>query len=281
MFLAGMVLILLPVTAWLLIKGIFSDFAECYIRFNMLYSDSGMMSRFSGAKLFLSDLPVLLSFIICVFYSLKNKSYKAAGYIALILFDLLLISLPSTIFSHYGIVIIPVIMCPYAVLFSDLKAGKQSLFSVLAIVLAVFSVLLIITPKSLSVFKRGAYDLTHAGEEYYPETYQYIAGFSDYYTDESDRVIYFGNIDRYYLLTDRIAASRFSYQTPIFDTSVELGWPDEFFEELDNDPPKLVAVSDPRFTVCDRERMEDFLNAHNYSPVLVTDDITMYIRDLS
>ncbi len=281
MFILGMCLMLLPVFIWLLYKGIFSDFIDCYIGFNMLYSESGLSTKLGGIKLFLSDIPVLLSVIICAFYVLKNKSIKAAGYIALILFDLLLISLPSTLFSHYGIVIIPVIMCPYAVLLSKLKAEKMSLFTLLTVALAVFSVLTAFTPKAFNVYKRAMYDLSHAGEEYYPETYEYIAGFSDYYTGNDDRVIYFGNIDRYYLLTDRLAASRFSYQTPIFDAADQLGWPDEFFAELDLNPPKLIAVSNSQANICDMDRMEDFLNAHEYVLVLVTDEINMYVREIS
>ena len=280
MFLIGMALFLVPVALWLLSKGIFNDCIDCYIRFNMLYSESGMGSKVSGIGLFLSDLPILMSVIICTFYAFKNRSYKAVGYIALILFDLLLISLPSIIFSHYGIVMIPVIMCPYAVLFSNLKPRNRTFISLATVLLAGISILIIFSPKSLSVFKRASYDLSHAGEEYYPETYQYIAGFSDYYTSKDDRVIYFGNINRYYLLTNRLSASRFSFQTPIFDSARELGWPDEFFDEIVSDPPKLIGVSNSRDDICDIDRMKEFLDSHDYTLVLVTDEIDMYVRKL-
>jgi hypothetical protein len=281
MFLIGIAVILVPISVWLFSKGIFSDFIDCYLGFNMLYSKSGFLTKLNGIKLFLSDPPVSLSVIICLFFALKNKSYKAFGYVALILAVLAFISLPEKVYTHYGIVIIPVIMCPYAVLFSNIKKEKISLINGLKYVIALFSAVLILTPTSFSLYERAVYDLSHVGEEYYPETYEYVVAFTDYYTGKDDRVIYFGNCNRYYLLTDRLSASRFSYQSPIFDTSAELGWSDEFFDTLKSDPPKLIGVLTERANICDRDRMTEFLDSHGYKLVLVTDDIYMYVREVS
>ena len=78
-----------------------------------------------------------------------------------------------------------------------------------------------------------------------------------------------------------MSASRFSYQSPIFDTSAELGWSDEFFDTLKSDPPKLIGVLTERANICDRDRMTEFLDSHGYKLVLVTDDIYMYVREVS
>ena len=278
MFILGISAILIPISLWLFSEDIFDECFNCYIRFNMLYSESELLTKLNGIKLFLSDPPVLLSVIICAFFALKNKSYKALGYIALVLIVLGFVSLPETVYTHYGIVIIPVIMCPYAVLFSNIKVEKITLINCLTYIIAMISAVMILTPTSLSLFERTAYDLTHMGEEYYPETYEYIVAFSDYYTCKDDRVLYFGYWNRYFLLTDRLSASWFSFQSRLFDSSRELGWADSFFDELDADPPKLIGVLTPSANICDRDRMEEFLETHEYKLVLVTDEINMYVR---
>lgn len=278
-FMVGSIALAGPFFIWLVNKGIITDFLDCYIRFNLMYSGSSILSRLANVKLFLLDVPILISVVICIYLSVRNKSIRAAGYLIVIISTLFFICLPTTIYGHYGIVMIPVVMCPYAVLLSGLKFEKVTMMKLLGILIAVFSLVLIVTPDSISVYKRAVYDLGHAGEVYYPETYQYIRGFSDHFTAENDRVIYYGNCDKYYLLTDRFSASRFSYQSPIFDTASGLGWSDIFFDSLYNDPPRLVGVSRLNNDVPDMEKMDEFLIDNNYNLVLVTDDLNMYVRE--
>ena len=278
-FLVGVLILAGPAFIWMGNKGIISDFLDCYIRFNMMYSGSGLLSRLANVRLFLLDIPILISVVICIYLAAKNKSIRAACYLIVILSTLFFICLPATLYGHYGIVMIPVIMCPYAVLLSRVKIEKVTLMNLLGVLIAVFSFALIFSPDSISVYKRAVYDLGHAGEEYYPETYQYIRGFSDHFTAENDRVIYYGNCDKYYLLTDRFSASRFSYQSPIFNTASELGWSDMFFDSLYNDPPRLVGVSRLDDDVPKMDKMDEFLMKNNYNLVLVTDDLNMYVRD--
>ncbi len=278
-FLVGVLILAGPAFIWMGNKGIISDFLNCYIRFNMMYSGSGLLSRLANVRLFLLDIPILISVVICIYLAAKNKSIRAACYLIVILSTLFFICLPATLYGHYGIVMIPVIMCPYAVLLSGVKIEKVTLMNLLGILIAVFSLVLIVTPSSISVYKRAVYDLGHVGEEYNPETYQYIRGFSDHFTAENDRVIYYGNCDKYYLLTDRFSASRFSYQSPIFNTASELGWSDMFFDSLYNDPPKLVGVSRLNNDVPEMDKMDEFLMKNNYNLVLVTDDMNVYVRE--
>ncbi|MCR4791500.1 MAG: glycosyltransferase family 39 protein [Lachnospiraceae bacterium] len=277
-FICGMAVVIIPVMVWLLCNGIFGDFIECYIRFNMLYSEAGFSDRINGIKLFLMDYPVLMSVLICLFFALKNKSIRAIGHAGLIFSTLAFIALPGTMFTHYGLVLVPVIMVPYAVVLSgiDLKK-KQTVFDLGQYALLVFSVLIIISPDSRYVYQRAVFDISHSGEVFNPTSYQYIVAYSDHFTGPDDRVVYFGNCDRYYLLTDRTSATRFSYQTPIFDHAGELGWSDEYFAKLENDPPKLIGVLTPKTTICDRDRIELFVREHDYELVLTTDDLNMYV----
>ncbi len=277
-FLLGVMALLLPFIIWMLYKGILGDFVFCYIDFNFMYTETDMLSRIHAFKAFLMQYPVFVACIICAVYGIKNKSIKAFGYLGLIIFNLIFTALPGDTYVHYGLMLIPIIICPYAVLLSDLNTADILLIKYLKYVLAVACCVIIFSPSSLSVYIDGFYDITHVGEEYYPEEYAYIVGYTDYFTSEEDRVLYFGNCNRYYLLTDRLCVSKYSYQSPIFDVAEELGFSDEFFSELDRDPPKLIGVLTPAAYICDRERMENFLSDHEYNLVLITDDISLYVR---
>lgn len=278
-FFVGLVSLILPFIIWLLGEGIFSDFIFCYVKFNIMYSHADFSARLYCFVSFLLNLPVLLSVIICLYYLVKNKSVHALGYLLLILSTLYFVALSGDTYVHYGLILIPVIMCPYAVLFSDLKRKETSIYRFISYALALFSALLVLMPFSVNVYFDAVYDMTHAGEEYFPEDYAYVVGYTDYYTDEDDKVLYFGNCNRYYLLTDRLSASKYSYQSPILDVSRELGWADDFFDELDKEPPKLIGVLTPAAYICDRGRMEEFLSSHDYTLILITDDISLYVYE--
>lgn len=275
LFTAGCVICAAPFMIWLLSKGIFNDFYDCFVSFNTLYTETGFLDRVKSFAAFLKYYPVIISVIICLYFNFRRKSLHALGYLFLIMLNLVFVAISGDTYVHYGLILVPVIMLPYAVLFSNLKCEEKSLFRYVIYTLAVVSCTfaIISAPVYLDVF----YDVAHAGEEYYPEGYAYVEAYTDYYTDKDDRVLYFGNCNRYYLLTDRLACSKYSYQSPIFDVSRDLGWPDEFFEELDEAPPKLIGVLTPAAYICDRDRMEEFLSEHDYQMILVTDDISLYV----
>jgi len=68
LFLAGCFVCFVPILIWLLSKGIFTDFYECFVSFNTLYAETGFLERFKSFISFLKYYPVLLSVIICLFF---------------------------------------------------------------------------------------------------------------------------------------------------------------------------------------------------------------------
>ncbi len=276
-FLAGLLIIFVPVIAWLSCKGILRDCYDAYVVFNMMYSNGDMGDKFIAYGKFQSYFPVAISLGICFEEALRKKSIKAIGYMALIFFSLVMASLSGATYKHYELVNSTVVMYPVAVLFSELNYYVKNKKILLLLATSVIGAVLLFNTSTVGVFTNAAYCITHSGEVYFPQEYRDIVQLVDEVTDKEDRVVFFGNMNRYYLLTDRYSASRFSYQTPIFMYGESLGWPYEFFTELDEDPPKIIGVLTEKAWVYDREIMYAFLDFYDYDLAIETDDVSIYI----
>ncbi|MDO5134375.1 MAG: hypothetical protein Q4D81_15565, partial [Eubacteriales bacterium] len=76
-------------------------------------------------------------------------------------------------------------------------------------------------------------------------------------TDPEDRITVHALKDIIYGKSERLSASRYSFQHA-FET-VDPAKNDEYFAELEADPPKLIVQGDP-----DPERMMEFITSHGY-----------------
>ena len=78
-------------------------------------------------------------------------------------------------------------------------------------------------------------------------------------TDEDDRISVYGNWDIIYVLSNRMHATRYSYQFPVGTVKPEIL--DAYFEELEEQPPTLIILRVGDYD----ERIRQYLDTHAYS----------------
>ena len=277
-FLCGMLVVMIPTIIWMLSTGILYDCWDCYILFNSTYiNGKNIYDRFIVYGTFQMDAPVIISIGICFFEAIYRNSIKPIGYMVLIFLSLVFVSMSGVPYAHYGLVLIPIILFPYSLLFSVHDFKKKSSKYTFIIVSIILSAYILTNSRSIQIFERAAYDMTHSGEVYYPEKYQQVVDLIDEYTADTDNVLFFGKLNRYYLITDRLSISKYSYQTPIFDYAMELGWPEAFFEELSMDKPKIIGVMSEKYNISQRYEMYYFLETNGYIEILETEDMSLYL----
>ncbi len=80
-------------------------------------------------------------------------------------------------------------------------------------------------------------------------------------TTDDERISVYGNGDIIYLVSNRLHATRYSYQFPIGEIAPDIM--DEYFEEMENELPSIVVIWERQAD----ERIEDFLSEHNYMEI--------------
>lgn len=90
------------------------------------------------------------------------------------------------------------------------------------------------------------------------------------YTQESDEILVVGNNDKIYLLSERLSASKYSYQSPVAFVDETIF--DEFYAEIGDNNPKAIVTS------YDFRGMSEFLEAYAYTPVYSTGSHQIYMQ---
>ena len=80
-------------------------------------------------------------------------------------------------------------------------------------------------------------------------------------TSEDERISVYGNGDIIYIASNRLHATRYSYQFPIGEISPDIM--DEYYEELENELPPIIVI----WQMQADERIENFIYEHNYMEI--------------
>ncbi len=271
-FLLGAVLVLLPFLVYFALNSALDDFWEQYFVFNFAYSSVRSGSAFSAIRHFLFSAPCAVALVInvvCVITAWE-KSWIDWANLAYIAVSLLLIGMSGRTYNHYGIIIAPLTVIPTARLFQflDAKADKKKLM------LCTFALLLLL----LQPWVKGALNRKSTAP---PD--QTLEGIISKYirqnTTEDDLIIQCGHKDVFYVLSGRMAASKYSYPLPIamIDNKVY----DLFFEDLAENKPAVIITDS--WTEQDQldyteinKRLEEFIADYEYVKGPSLESYTLY-----
>lgn len=237
-FLAGMAVCILPFVLWLYAKGALMAAMDSYITFNFQYSSSRryQMGWLEVGKYFIFRfVPVLsaMGMLVMLFWDRTNKSMMI---LLSWMLSAVLILLPRNPYLHYVLVLIPVIVFPIAWLISwcvDSVGTKRK-----AVVL-VFAAILCwnVGSQGKEMVRTALYSVSRAiAAEPGPDA---VVDIILERTDDDDCITVYGNENQYYLFSQRLSASRYSYQSPI--SSVDPHILEEYFEDLRENTPKVIV----------------------------------------
>lgn len=225
-FLLGALAGLAPFFGYCLATGSLSDMLRYYIGFNFGYSDSesGLLPLLATAWFLLRQTAVWIAALAAscrMFY--RNRIWRLNLWFLFV--TLALASMSGRLYYHYGMILLPAMLVPIAMLLAEAAQNRRGgeekyLIGLAGVFLAVMAA-------------RSALAFTG------PEKSE-IAAYIEENTAPADTILVLGNDCRYYLETGRNASSRFFYQTPPINVSDELY--EEFVTELSAEKPELLIL---------------------------------------
>lgn len=277
-FVLGFVLFVGPILIWLAANGALSACVQDYLLFNLSYSSDPI--RASGANKasatleFLNNSFVLTALAVSIFLAEKKKDIFHYAYILFIVCSVLVTGMSGQKYMHYGMIFIPMLTYPFACVASmvcnEYSKNKSA-------VLVIFLILLVkqVFPVWISAADNGIKQYYSQAESYMESTAAKTRNIIRCYTQDDDEIIVCGNWNIVYNLSNRFAASRYSYQAPIGDISSEIR--EEFFEDLRENMPKVIVLSKKSIEL---QRTMDFIDEYGYVHVWQSDDgkADIYLR---
>ena len=261
-FLGGVAACVLPFILWLWVRGAMRAAIDSYITFNFQYS-SAKFSQMGwlevGKYLIFHFVPVIsaIGILVMLFWDRTNKSVMI---LLSWMLSIVLILLPGNRYRHYVLVLIPVIVYPIAWLISwcvnSAGTKKKAVVLILAAILCWN-----VRSQGKQMLRTVLDSVSRAiATESEPDS---VVDIILERTDDEDCITVYGNCDRYYLLSHRMSASRYSYQDPIGIVNPEIL--EEYFDDLAQNIPKVVVwpgcQENPDW---EQDRMYQFLEANGY-----------------
>lgn len=235
-FLIGAALIIIPIMVWLGVNGAFGDFISDYIDFNRLYTSSTeeAVSWINKAQafLFLIREPVVwLSFAVAIYYVIRERTAFSIMYLAYFIINIALLSISGRAYWHYGLVMAPSLVVPVA---RVLRMGKGIATGVILSVIFICFSWIPAFIHSIEVFQTR-------NEPFSGGRYRKVVDLVNDNTRPDDKIVVCGNADSIYILSNRPAATKYSFQNVVCEIDEERK--SEFYREVrENDPPMIIVA---------------------------------------
>ncbi|MCH5249526.1 MAG: hypothetical protein J1E98_06320 [Lachnospiraceae bacterium] len=277
-FLIGFVVVTLPVFIWLAANGCFGAFIENYIQFNVVYSSAkGAGDKWNAYFYFINKTLIIFALLImgyicsikCEFIAkdktaIKDKFTIDTGflyvtYLIYLLVTILLIAMSGMPYAHYGMILVPAIAFPMAELFA--LTGLKNNGNATTLLIILYMVGAIAMPKWLTTSGDMVNKYNDRAVDHHSDMVKGVCELVGENTNEDERISVYGNGDIIYLVSNRLHATRYSYQFPIGEIAPAMM--DEYFEELENELPPVIVIWERQAD----ERIESFLNENNYTEI--------------
>lgn len=259
LFVGGACIIFVPAALWLIRGNAFGDFIDCYWTFNRMYSATGVFAEKRDALFTFLDNSLLQIILIGHFIlTVIDRRFFNILYSLYVCLELVMISLSGNIFMHYGMVLVPLMAYPISCMVS--MARKTNYGKIILSAFAIYVMASSVLPIWHEVFTDATSDFVTRENNYINEYYYEVKKDIDQNTLPSDGIIVCDNDDMYYNLSNRFAATRFSYMTMPLIVNEE--YKREFYNEINNQPPKLIVLPDDYY---DYEKMANYVKRKKYS----------------
>ena len=280
-FIIGAGIICVPTLIWLYKNGAIEAFIKDYFVFNSLYSkgvDNVVMlaNREGLFTYFFNDSLLLVVFCYSAYCVIREKKEFDIIHLFYFLVNLLMTSISGREYDHYGMVLVPALAYPLARFFENgykqVKNGDRSF---------VYAVLFLLVFLSFPQWLNGI-DLMFQryaakNEDHFGKAEMEIAEMIKENTAEDDQILVCGNWDLIYLLSDRFASTKYSYQNNA--CTIDSDNMTEFCEELENDP-KIIVIRDNTDKIIENVVME-YINENEYVQIMSKDwsfHVDMYLK---
>ena len=278
-FCIGLLAVVLPIIIWLAANDSLIQFYKAYIGFNIIYTsfrDGGISisGQWAVAFSFLNKPVVLLSTICCILLIWYKKSLLNWLYLVYILFALWMASASGFFYEHYFMVIVPGIAYPIAEILGICSKKENRNASVLvAAALLLYAAL----PSwiDLLTWLPGEYNMRHS--DHRSDIVRQVSEKIDDNTAPDEKILVYGNWDMFYLASNRLHATRYSYTVPILSLSKEME--EEYFKQVEEEKPGCIVVQ----MEFDDERIMNYISENDYKQIAFInvsqgEDVAIYLK---
>ena len=251
----GTLTITIPILSWLICNGAFAEFLSDYLIFNILYvraPSTGIINKINVVNFFLNNTLVLITGISVIYLGVQKKDYFHISYIGYFIVTLMSILLSGRTYAHYAMVLIPVMIYPMAQIINKVNWRIPA-----QLCATIYTILSICVPCWLIGANKvvEAY-LSRKLQQTRTDTISQVVDLIIENTDADSRITVWGNACNYYILSRRLSASKYIYQSPIGDINPIIY--DEYFRELEKKKPEIIIVT------TNMGKMEEFITEYNY-----------------
>ena len=263
-FISGVCVICIPILVWLWVKGALYQLLYDYILFNLQYSEAGAEAdgaQFNSFIFFLNNKWILFSLMILVYLIVRKKFLVPVSYAICFGVTLYMISLSGAQHMHYGMVIVPLLAYPLANLGKWCEKAMRKPEGAIASFVIMYLIVVLAFPAWLGGIERLEQCLSSRGKSQRNAITTNTVDYIVKSTDEDDKITVWGNWNIIYVLSQRIPASRYSYQHPI--GTVDSGIYEQYFAEIEEQNPTLIVIREDGT----EQMIVDFVKEHDYKEV--------------
>lgn len=263
-FMLGVCIIVVPIALWLGINGAFDDFIQNYFVFNLTYSTEAGGRALTSAKwnsfiFFFNQEIVLYIVSVLLYLCVKGKNRLLdVSYLAYVFLMFAMLCMSGMKYGHYGLTIVPVLVYPIACFVGLVEKQYQKNGNPLVLAAVLYVLVTLVLPTWVNSVNNAVQVYENQKNSNYTAVARKAMNIIDKYTEEDEPISVYGNWNIIYVLSQRLSASKYSYQFPIgtIDTAIM----DQYFEELAAEQPKVIVIQEERMD----ERMRTFLDSNGY-----------------
>lgn len=241
-FLVGTILISAPIMFWIVKNGAFNDFIKDYFIFNFRYTptESGFQNEYESLIRWVQNPVCLLAMSsIVVFIRKKDNFFFDVTYSLFMVLTLYFIVMSGRNYGHYGMVLIPAYIYPITFLFRNNNSNKvASPKQYFLFVFVVAFMLPLWIPRMSDSIDKVCHPCHEPELTYDQENIIRIIRDS---TEDDEKIMVMGHLNYFYVLSNRLAASKYSYQANI---GIGEGNVEEFKEEFLVAKPRIVLMGE-------------------------------------
>lgn len=267
-FLLGFVSFVLPFILWMTYHRVLKAFWEQYIIFNGNYCGHANFPQIWHTFFFSLEHPtVLFALVVIACLFIRQRRSLFGIYLLYMFVSFLMLSISGRTYPHYNIITVPALIFPIAALCGQCeREGNDTAGQTVMLLLMA----LLLTKTLYTDWLPPTQDLAGIYEErnkdHLSEKLRTVCRLIAENTDDNDKISVYGNWDLVYVMSNRMHATHYSYQSPIGEIVPEIK--EQYFAELTLEKPKIIVSRR-----CDMdERMKSFLADHGYVLLWSEDD---------
>jgi hypothetical protein len=263
-FALGIILVIAPILIWLGANRALEPFWQDYVVFNLKYTSKEGGSALFSTKWnsffeFFNSTVFLLSFASLLFLRKSKNNFLNITYLLYLLITLLFLCVSGRTYAHYGMILIPAMAYPLALVFSEIeKINIPRISSVLTLIVSAYLVSTVIAPDWITLIQTLPEVYESKEEDHLDATIVHIANLISENTSQEDAISVYGNWDTIYVTSGRRHATNYSYQFPVGTVMPQIM--EEYLEQLEEEFPPILVVQSGHYDT----RIKEFLNRNDY-----------------